>query len=176
MNRRQSFLFHKFPTLLSLSQAYVSAQLKLHDVIKSGLLKIAQSKYSGQRIGPHNYYLEPHQSMQVVKVTSKTALEFSIAQRQEATGEGSEGDESDDDLDWPSPSASSNNLGIQGLTLKPRPKKGSRSIGKQDPLTWFGGLPPRSLKEAKGSFEEALKIIAEIATAKEGLQSMLRQG
>ena len=166
------------PSLLL--QEYVNAQMKLQDVIKKGLFHLAQSKYGscGQALGHQSYNLEPHRSMRIVKVDSAgDSLAFKITRRPE--GEAAVEDDSEDDFEWPSPSASSNNLGIEDLKLPETDSLSSKQRARKrtanrDPLTWFG-LPPRPLKEAKASFEEALEVIASLLSAREELKSILSQ-
>ena len=144
--------------------------------MKKGMFQLAQSKYGcGQAIGQQSYNLEPHKSMRTVSVGSDGGnIEFRIAQRQESE---SVEDDSEDDFEWPSPSASSNNIGLKGLALSDLDSAASKQRLKKknrDPLSWFG-LPPKALKEAKASFEEALEVIASLASAREKLNSILRQ-
>ncbi|XP_060108393.1 coiled-coil domain-containing protein 115 isoform X2 [Heteronotia binoei] len=51
----------------------------------------------------------------------------------------------------------------------------AEKLGKQDPLTWFGILVPQSLRQAQKTFQEGIRLAAEIASMQSEIETTRRQ-
>ncbi|XP_015261654.1 PREDICTED: coiled-coil domain-containing protein 115 [Gekko japonicus] len=51
----------------------------------------------------------------------------------------------------------------------------AEKLGKQDPLTWFGILVPQSLRQAQKTFQEGIRLAAEIASMQSEIETTRRR-
>ncbi|KAL8164165.1 UNVERIFIED_CONTAM: hypothetical protein K2H54_047097 [Gekko kuhli] len=51
----------------------------------------------------------------------------------------------------------------------------AEKLGKQDPLTWFGILVPQSLRQAQKTFQEGIRLAAEIASMQNEIETTRRR-
>lgn len=158
-------------------EAYLEVRERLNAAIKDGHFHLARSKYNMGSLGQQQYPADMRAcawvSMQPAgDAEAALQLQLQAGEYPRPLGANAEcGESSDDDLDAAISQELSAAAADDGLaTSAAAPRRASRS--GTEAITWFGGLPPQSLKQAQTAFSDSTGLAVQAANLAAQLQSL----